>query len=153
MSQGCWVRRGVGMIRSRSIERFFTAGKIARPWYFFFILLSCVFFGSQIGPASAAGFDDVPVKGMVTMIDLGATSCIPCKMMAPIMEKLEKEYRGKAAIVFIDVWKHKEQANRFGIRAIPTQVFYDEGRKEVYRHVGFMAEKDIVAQLKKMGIE
>ncbi len=35
----------------------------------------------------------VPVKGMVTMVDLGADSCIPCKMMAPIIEKVEKTYR------------------------------------------------------------
>jgi thioredoxin len=127
--------------------------KIANAWPIFVIVICSTFFGSEINVALAAEFDDVPVKGMVTMIDLGATSCIPCKMMAPIMEKLEKEYRGKAAIVFIDVWKHKEQATRFGIRAIPTQVFYDEGGKEVYRHVGFLAEKEIVAQLQKMGIE
>ena len=94
----------------------------------------------------------VPVKGMVTMVDLGANSCIPCKMMAPIIEKLEKEYRGKAAIVFIDVWKDKEPARRFGIRAIPTQIFFDKNGKEVYRHVGFMAEADIVSQLKKMDV-
>ncbi len=117
-----------------------------------FIIFWTAFLGSQIGAAMASGFDNLPVNGMVTMIDLGAKSCIPCKMMAPIMEKLEKEYRGKAAIVFIDVWKNKEQARRFGIRAIPTQVFYNEEGKEIYRHVGFMAEKDIVAQLKKMGV-
>ena len=117
-----------------------------------FLLLGYILVGSQTGAAMASGFDNLPVKGMVTMIDLGAKSCIPCKMMAPIMEKLEKEYRGKAAIVFIDVWEHKEQARRFGIRAIPTQVFFNEEGKEVYRHVGFMAEKDIVAQLKKMGV-
>jgi len=96
--------------------------------------------------------DLVPVKGMVTMVDLGADSCIPCKMMAPIIEKLEKAYRGKAAIVFIDVWKDKEPAKRFGIRAIPTQIFFDKGGKEVYRHTGFMGEADIVSQLKKMGV-
>ena len=118
----------------------------------FFLLLGYFLFGLQTGVAMASGFDNLPAKGMVTMIDLGAKSCIPCKMMAPIMEKLEKEYRGKAAIVFIDVWEHKEQARRFGIRAIPTQVFYNEEGKEIYRHVGFMAEKDIVAQLKKMGV-
>ena len=94
----------------------------------------------------------VPVKGMVTMVDLGADSCIPCKMMMPILEKLEKVYRGKAAIVFIDVWKDKEPAKRFGIRAIPTQIFFDKDGKEVYRHTGFMGEADIVSQLKKMGV-
>ena len=94
----------------------------------------------------------VPVKGMVTMVDLGADSCIPCKMMAPIIEKVEKTYRGKAAIVFIDVWKDKEPAKRFGIRAIPTQIFFDKEGKEIYRHTGFMGEADIVSQLKKMGV-
>lgn len=95
---------------------------------------------------------EVPVKGMVTMLDLGADSCIPCKMMAPILTKMEKQYDGKAAIIFIDVWKHREQAKRFGIRAIPTQIFFDNEGKEIYRHVGFMGEAAIVEQLKKMGV-
>jgi thioredoxin 1 len=96
---------------------------------------------------------DIPVKGMVTLLDLGAKSCIPCKMMAPIIVKVEKDYKGKAAIVFIDVWKNQEPARRFGIRAIPTQIFFDREGKEVYRHVGFMSEETIVAQLKRMGID
>ncbi|HKL00538.1 MAG TPA: thioredoxin family protein [Desulfotignum sp.] len=98
-------------------------------------------------------FNDLPVKGMVTMIDLGATKCIPCKMMAPILEKLETAYRDRAVIAFIDVWQHREQAPRFGIRAIPTQVFFDVEGKEVYRHQGFMDEKSIVEQLTRMGVE
>ena len=97
-------------------------------------------------------FSEVPVKGMATMIDLGANACIPCKMMAPIMERVEKNYKGKAAIIFVDVWKNQEPAKRFGIRAIPTQIFFDKQGKEVYRHVGFMSEAAIVAQLKKMGV-
>ncbi|MFZ7111802.1 MAG: thioredoxin family protein [Desulfatiglandales bacterium] len=97
-------------------------------------------------------FDEVPVKGMVTMIDLGANSCIPCKMMAPIMEKLEKAYEGRAAIVFIDVWKTKGPTKRFNIRAIPTQIFFNKEGEEVYRHIGFMSEEAIVAQLRKMGV-
>ncbi|MEE4261982.1 MAG: thioredoxin family protein [Desulfobacteraceae bacterium] len=105
------------------------------------------------GVAMAEDFNNLPVKGKVTMIDLGATECIPCKMMAPIMVKMEKQYAEKAAIVFIDVWKHKKQARRFGIRAIPTQIFFNENGKEVLRHVGFMSEKAIVNQLKKMGVE
>ncbi len=109
--------------------------------------------GPPATTADVENFNDVPVKGMVTMIDLGADKCIPCKMMAPIMAKMEKQYEGKAAIVFIDVWKHNEQAGRFGIRAIPTQIFFNENGKEVYRHVGFMDEKAIVNQLKKMGVD
>ena len=95
---------------------------------------------------------EVPTKGMVTMLDLGAKTCIPCKMMAPIIEKLKKAYKGKASIIFIDVWQHPDQAKRYGIRAIPTQIFFDEHGKEVYRNVGFMGEEAIVRQLKKMGV-
>jgi thioredoxin 1 len=71
---------------------------------------------------------EVPVKGMVNLVDLGADTCLPCKMMAPILEKLEKVYRGKAAIIFIDVSKFPDQAKRFGIRVIPTQIFFDKKR-------------------------
>jgi thioredoxin 1 len=95
---------------------------------------------------------DGPVKGMVTMIDLGSNTCIPCKMMAPILEKLEKDYRGRAAIIVIDVGKHQSQTEKYRIRAIPTQIFYDKEGKEKYRHVGFMSENAIVTQLMKMGV-
>ena len=117
-----------------------------------FFLLSLTS-GASLAGEQARDFSKVPVEGMVSMIDLGAKKCIPCKMMAPIMEKMEKEYRNRAAIVFIDVWENREQAARFGIRAIPTQIFFDPEGKEVYRHVGFMSEEAIVAQLNKMGVE
>lgn len=105
------------------------------------------------GSTAAQDFSQLPVRGMVTMIDLGADQCVPCKMMAPILTKLQKDYKDRAAIVFIDVWKYKEPIRRFGIRAIPTQIFFDANGNEVYRHVGFMSEKDIVAQLTKMGVK
>ncbi len=94
----------------------------------------------------------LPVKGMVTMIDLGRKNCIQCKRMAPILEKLEKEYRGKAAIVFINLLEDPEQQYVYRLKALPTQIFFNPEGEEVYRHVGFMSEKDIVAQLKKMGV-
>lgn len=94
----------------------------------------------------------VPTPGMVTMVDLGATKCIPCKMMAPILEELKKEYAGRASIVFIDVWENRDQAPKFGIRAIPTQIFYDKSGKEVSRHMGFMDKESIVAVFKKLGV-
>jgi thioredoxin 1 len=73
-------------------------------------------------------------------------------MMAPILVKLEKAYEGKAKIVFIDVWENRQPAQRFKIRAIPTQIFFNEQGKEVYRHVGFLDEQSIVDQLTKMGV-
>jgi len=110
-------------------------------------------FCSFINEVWADKFKDVPTKGIVTMLDLGANVCIPCKMMAPILKKMEKKYDGKAAIIFIDVWKYRDQAKRFGIRLIPTQLFFDAKGKEVYRHEGFMSAAAIVAQLEKMGVD
>jgi len=103
--------------------------------------------------ADTTPLPEVPEKGMVTMLDLGAHKCVPCKMMAPIIKELQEEYRGKAAILFIDVWQHKDEAQKYGIRAIPTQIFYDSTGKEVRRHVGFMDKKSIVAILKELGVK
>ncbi len=103
--------------------------------------------------ASAENFSNIPQKGQVTMIDLGAKKCIPCKMMAPILTKLEKAYEGTAEILFIDVWENKEQAEKFKIRAIPTQIFFNEEGEEVYRHTGFMDENAIVEQMSKLGVD
>ncbi|MBC7358941.1 MAG: thioredoxin family protein [Desulfacinum sp.] len=96
---------------------------------------------------------EIPVPGMVTLVDLGAHKCIPCKMMAPILDELKKEYDGRAAVLFIDVWENREAARRFGIRAIPTQIFYDKEGREVFRHVGFLNKKSIVHVLRKLGVE
>lgn len=103
--------------------------------------------------AQAEGLPQVPVAGMVTMVDIGAKKCIPCKMMAPIIEELEKEYKGKAAIVFIDVWENPEAGTPFGIQIIPTQIFYSADGKEVFRHQGFMEKAAIVAELEKLGVK
>ena len=99
-------------------------------------------------PAYAA--PELPRPGTATMIDLGAKSCIPCKMMAPILEKLEVEYRGKADVVFIDVWQSPDEGKKYGIRAIPTQIFYNKKGEEVGRHEGFLDEKSIRDTLEKL---
>ncbi len=96
----------------------------------------------------------IPVKNTVTLVDLGAKTCIPCKMMAPILEELKEEYKGRAEIIFIDVWDQanegKAKAKAFKIMTIPTQIFYDKQGKEVFRHLGFMSKKAIIAQLDKI---
>jgi len=92
----------------------------------------------------------IPVPGTVTLLDLGASSCKPCKMMAPILEELEKTYKGRAAVVFIDVWQNNTMAKKFNISIIPTQIFFNSQGKEVYRHVGFMDKQSIVDRLENM---
>jgi thioredoxin 1 len=98
-------------------------------------------------------YADMPRKGTVTMLDLGADKCIPCKMMAPIIEKLKKDYNGKADIIFIDVWKDPKQGERFKISSIPTQIFFDKDGKEAGRHEGFLKEALIIEKLKELGVK
>lgn len=85
------------------------------------------------------------------MVDLGADKCIPCKKMAPILVELRKEYSGRATIEFIDIWKNPDAAEPYGVRIIPTQIFFGRNGKEVWRHEGFMAKAEIVAKLKELG--
>ncbi|HBN07756.1 MAG TPA: thioredoxin [Cyanobacteria bacterium UBA8530] len=87
------------------------------------------------------------------LLDLGADRCIPCKMMQPILEELRKEYRGKLQVDFIDVWKNQAEAERYHVRAIPTQIFYDKGGKEVFRHEGFYSKEAILAKLSELGLK
>lgn len=84
--------------------------------------------------------------------DFGRGKCIPCKMMKPILDDLKQKYLGKAEILIIEVDEYPALTRRCGIRAIPTQIFYDASGKEVHRHQGFMAREDIVEQLAKLGV-
>lgn len=68
-----------------------TAGLLA-------VLFVC---GMILVEANADEIPVLPVKGMVTMLDLGADRCIRCKMMTPVMQKVERTYEGKAAVVFM----------------------------------------------------
>lgn len=87
------------------------------------------------------------------LVDLGATKCIPCKMMAPILEELAKEYKGKLKVEFIDVWENPGAGEKYGIRVIPTQIFFDRNGEEFFRHEGFYSKEDILRKFKDQGID
>lgn len=100
--------------------------------------------------------DDSPHSPATTalpkLVDLGAGKCIPCKMMAPILENLKEEYAGKLDVVFIDVWENPDEATKYKIKLIPTQIFYDPSGNERFRHEGFFSKEDILAKWKELGI-
>jgi len=98
------------------------------------------------------GNSDTRKAPVPRLVELGADRCIPCKMMAPILEELRKEYSGKLEVAFIDVWKNPDAARRYGIRRIPTQIFYDASGRELFRHVGFFPKEDILAKWKELGL-
>jgi thioredoxin 1 len=92
-------------------------------------------------------------ENLPRLVDLGADKCIPCKMMAPILEELKTTYNGKLQVDFIDVWKNPDEAPKYKISVIPTQIFYDSTGKELFRHEGFFAKEDILAKWKECGVD
>lgn len=94
-----------------------------------------------------------PTKTLPRLVDLGAAKCVPCKMMAPILEDLKKECAGRIDVEFIDVWKSPEAGRQYGVRMIPTQIFYGADGKEVFRHEGFFGKEDILAKWKALGFD
>ena len=100
-----------------------------------------------LGTEKAKEFETLP-----RLVDLGADKCIPCKMMAPVLEELKKDYAGTLSVEFIDVWKDPDKAKEYEIMIIPTQIFFDASGKELFRHEGFFSKEDILAKWKQLGV-
>ena len=107
-------------------------------WVLCWVAAALFMFPAPGSAADPKGLPDVPVQGMVTLLDFGADNCIPCKMLSPIIQELKSEYQGKAAVYFVHVGRHKALAARHGIRMIPTLVFFDAKGEETYRFEGFL---------------
>lgn len=103
---------------------------------------------------ASANTQPVKVK-LPRLLDLGAKKCVPCKMMAPILEELTKEYAGIMEVEFIDVWikENAEKAQQYNIQAIPTQIFFDADGRELWRHEGFISKDDILKKWKELGCD
>ena len=91
--------------------------------------------------------------GLPRLVDLGAGKCIPCKMMAPILEEMKKQYAGKLDVEFVDVWQNPDVAWKQAVEIIPTQIFFDAAGKELFRHTGFFGKEDMLAKWKELGVD
>lgn len=124
----------------------------------------------------AVDFEALSEYGLPIIVDYGADSCIPCKEMAPVLEKANKEFQGKAFIKFINVWDFPDAANNVPVQVIPTQVLFNadgtpfvpsdalakEIQFDMYKntgehiftvHQGGLTEEQMWAILKEMGVE
>jgi thioredoxin 1 len=88
------------------------------------------------------------VKEGVTLVDFWAEWCIPCRMQAPIIDKVHTAIGSRALIGKIDVDENAETAVRLGIVSIPTLVLFKDGR-EIKRFVGVQSEALLVETLEK----
>jgi thioredoxin 1 len=103
-------------------------------------------------PAARSDLTYAP-SSLPRLVDLGATACIPCKVMAGILEDLKRDFPGRLQVEFINVNEQPEVAKPYGVQLIPTQIFISASGHELFRHTGVYSEKDIVAKWKDLGVD
>ncbi|MDA3797531.1 MAG: thioredoxin family protein [Kiritimatiellae bacterium] len=118
----------------------------------FLILLMLVL--SLVAGCSRNNSVAIEHKSLPTLLEFGSVNCIPCKQMAPILDELAEEYKGKFNVKFIDVWlpENREVGMSYNIQTIPTQIFFDSDGKELWRHTGFFSKEDILNKWQELGI-
>ena len=104
------------------------------------------------GQAGRSGMTYV-ATGLPRLVDLGASFCIPCIMMAPSLEELKQEYAGRLQVEFIDAWENPGAKKQYGVFFCPTQIFIDASGKELFRHTGYYSKQDILARWKELGVD
>lgn len=115
--------------------------------------------GSRSAETEAAELDSVAAAARAVagetalplLLDLGSTTCVPCKAMAPILDEMRETFAGQFDVRFTDVKKDAAVAREYGIRIIPTQIFLDEHGNELFRHQGFYSREDMLAKWVELG--
>jgi thioredoxin 2 len=87
-------------------------------------------------------------SGLPVLLDLWATWCPPCRMLAPIVDEIARDMSGKFIVGKLDVDKNPQISSRFGVQSIPTLLIFNGGR-EAERIVGLQSKGAIVEKLKK----
>jgi thioredoxin 1 len=94
-----------------------------------------------------SSFDtEVTNSEMPVLVDFWAGWCMPCKMLAPVVDEIAAEFAGKVKVVKVDVDSNQALATKFGVRGIPTILVLKNGQ-EVERMVGVQPKAAIAAKL------
>ncbi len=114
--------------------------------------------GPEPGPGEAPAGDERPggdeegAEQLPRFVEVGAQSCVPCRMMQPILDELRADHAGRLQVEFADVRANPELGQKYDVQTIPTQIIYDAEGREVFRHIGYWAKEEIVAKLAEIGV-
>lgn len=90
-------------------------------------------------------------KAVPRFVDLGTTTCAPCRVMLGVMSELERRYPDTLKVEFVNVATQPAEAERANVKIIPTQIFYAPDGRELYRHVGVFRTDEVVAKWAELG--
>jgi thioredoxin 1 len=125
------------------------------------ILLACSITGCSLGPygkvknsmvinvGSIEAFEKAKDSNSILLADFYAEWCYPCKLLAPVLEKVAQKYQGKAAFYKVDVEQFQDLAIRNGVKATPTVIVFKDG-KVVEHIVGLRHEADYSNAINKL---
>jgi len=105
----------------------------------------------SVSPPTSAAVGAAPSEPLPRFVDAGTTTCAPCKVMLGVMEELERTYSGELVVEFVNTREQPDEAERLGIRTIPSQIFYAPDGRELYRHTGVMRSAEIAAKWAELG--
>ncbi|MCZ2355823.1 MAG: thioredoxin fold domain-containing protein [Bacteroidia bacterium] len=100
----------------------------------------------NIKQMTLAEFNTILNTDKPVLIDFHTLWCSPCKKMAPVVDKIEKQYQGKAVVQRIDVDKSKEIAKQYQVQGVPVFILFKKG-KAVWKHTGIIAEETLTQQI------
>ena len=103
--------------------------------------------GANVLEINDGNFETEVLKsGVPFLLDFSAVWCGPCKVLAPIVEKLAAEFEGKVKVGKLDIDDSPGVASKFGIRGVPTVLIFKDG-KESGRHVGVTNKETLIKLL------
>lgn len=117
------------------------------------IVVSDSWLETQARAARDNPLDKARANGKPTLAVFSAKSCCGPDKMLPVINAVRKKYDEKINTVYIEPRREQVLASRYGIRSIPSQIFYENNGKEFYRHSGFLSDKGISDKLSEMGVK
>jgi len=107
---------------------------------------------SLVRHVSDSELNDIISNDLPVLVDFWAPWCAPCRMIAPALENMAKDYDGKAIIAKVNVDDHQEWASKLGVRGIPTLAIF-KGGEAVNQLVGLRPEEELRSELEKYFVQ